>query len=172
MGWALLPFERSNSFFYSLFAHPSLPLAPADPVTFFSVNLWVCYWWDLRAAVFSKAACQQTLSTCSDSHISAAAPVVVFPLGDFAWTIAKGRTKDTEMHNCGLTNAREPAHEHPQRMSERPVHEQWMGEEPACVFLCFQFFLSLVERKVKMIWGQAFLPADFTVRCNLSGSKS
>lgn len=45
------------------FSHPSLLPAPTDPVAFFPVSLRVCYWWELRAAVFSKAACQQTLSS-------------------------------------------------------------------------------------------------------------
>lgn len=42
----------------------SLLLAvPADPLAFFPASLCVFYWWALRAAVFSKAACQQTLSS-------------------------------------------------------------------------------------------------------------
>ena len=37
-------------------------------------------------------------------------------------------------------NAREHTHERPQRMSERPACEQWMGEEPA-----FDFFFCFVS---------------------------
>lgn len=63
--WAELfcPLREVTPLLLLFFSHPSLLPAPTDPVAFFPVSLRVCYWWELRASVFSKAACQQTLSS-------------------------------------------------------------------------------------------------------------
>lgn len=153
--------------YYSLFSHSTLPLTPSDPVTFFAVSLRVCYWWELRATVFSKAACQQTLSSCSDSLISSAA---VFPLGDLDWTPAQ---YTHERHKSAQIHANMHACAHGGWVKSLCVSSRWERSQVVYFFMFLNFlpFFSL-WRKEKMMWGWVYSPADFNVRHDLSGSKN
>ena len=134
--------------FCSIFSHPSRPLARSDPVTFFLVSLLLtgaqscCLLQSSLPAEVQFMLRQSHLACCC--CIPSRWPHLNPPQNLY--------TKDTEKHKRRLT-------------THTDIHEdEWKacawavdGRGASLYFSLFSFFLSLEERKEKMMWGEACL---------------
>lgn len=116
-----------------LFSHSFLPLAPADLVAVFPVSHYVCYWRGLRAAVFSRAACEQMLS--SQPRLCRSCIPIRWPSLNLhtAYTLHTQKHKHTSPHRAWLKGL---------------SVSSGLGGEPACVCI---FHVSCL---FSLSWGK------------------
>lgn len=150
VGWAVLPFERSNSSFAPFFSliHPSFPLRPTLSLSSPSVCVSVI---DGSSELLSSPkprACRHSADNspvCTADAAAAAAAAVLFLLGDLTWTPCTICTQKTEKCTSADTQPHAKVHRRNRQVWLKGlcVSSGWERSQIVCGF--FLMFLNVMH---------------------------